>query len=1109
MINIQVNSCNTPIENLNLDALPQEIQEEFYDCINNIPYIKRLISLERCRAKDLPRDNEGKIIVDITKPHILEDTDYFRPSAIKFQKDGRYTDLRPNRNPNSEFYKWASEEIRRCFEGYVRPSDGEWITGDMYFFLNYCPIQILKKDAKGKNIRTIGFPAFWEGHYYKAHYLEQCRIEGNHAMELASRGKGKSYWGAAMLAKRFIFGESREVKEKVQSVVTASERKYIQGANQILDMFQYYIDFNAQNCPWPHSRITDSIQGLQWTMGYKDKTGIRRGSQNSVMGITSKDDESKLRGSRGVLYLLEEAGSFPRLLNLYQVLRPSVEDGNDTWGLIYGYGTSGDNESDFSSMQELMYNSKGYKIKGVDNIYDKEGQGRKFFTYFFPGYINRANCYDAQGNSDVTKAVLEILKDRYTVKYNTTDINAITKRIAEIPITPQEAILKAKGSIFPITQLNERLVQIDNNPNEFDEVLCGSLIMEKDGTVKYQLTNDLPIRDFPLKDNTARGSIEIYQMPEKDREGKVNPMRYIGGFDPYDNDQAESMSLGSFFILDLFTDKIVFEYTGRTMYAEELYEIVRLGCIFYNCKCLYEAHPHSQKVKLPSGETKLWKDIKVGDELLAPNGRTVKVIDIPVDKYMPIYKVTLKDGRTVMCNDGHLWQVYEGGYKQRMRLLTTRQLINIGVKNKYGNTNFFIPNAGIINYPHQDVPIDPYTMGLLIAEGAFTKFRKNKIRKCAKKIVQISASKEDMEFYKKHIPYQVKYIGTKGYSWHLFINNIDTILQSLDLLCKDSYTKHIPDIYLYNDYNTRLELLQGLMDGDGCAKTGGAPVYITASEQLSLDLQTLCRSLGMNCNCYKNESSYVNRKGFKSYHFRINIFANQCVFKLPRKANIQHIYNPSSKGSKANSLILRTAIESIEFSHYEMGKCVTVDSNDGLYLIGDYVVTHNCNKKGTFAYFSKMNCTHLLADTPEYLRDKQLIKYSSFGSSSKGVNASNAINNYANALIKDWLLQPVPQIIKEGNEEKQIEVPNLYFIKNRALIKELILYNPMINVDRIRALGMVMLYREEKRILFQGDMERTKDTLLDVNYKGNDSFFNDNYDVKFKSNINEFQREYS
>lgn len=50
------------------------------------------------------------------------------------------TNLRPNANPNSEFGKWIREEIRRIWYGYVRESDGAWVTGDMYFYLNYCPI---------------------------------------------------------------------------------------------------------------------------------------------------------------------------------------------------------------------------------------------------------------------------------------------------------------------------------------------------------------------------------------------------------------------------------------------------------------------------------------------------------------------------------------------------------------------------------------------------------------------------------------------------------------------------------------------------------------------------------------------------------------------------------------------------------------------------------------------------------------------------------------------------------------------------------------------------------------------------------------------------------
>lgn len=152
---------------------------------------------------------------------------------------------------------------------------------------------------------------------------------------------------------------------------------------------------------------------------------------------------------------------------------------------------------------------------------------------------------------------------------------------------------------------------------------------------------------------------------------------------------------------------------------------------------------------------------------------------------------------------------------------------------------------------------------------------------------------------------------------------------------------------------------------------------------------------------------------------------------------------------------------------------------------------YESNKKGLFAYFSKMNCTHLLADTPEYLRDKQLVKYSSFGSNSKGVNASAAINNYANDRIREWLLKPVITHIVEDGEPKEVTIPNLFNIKSRALLEELIAYTPELNVDRIRALGMVMLYREEKMILFQNKI--SEDNYKDSSYLGNDNFFNKNY----------------
>lgn len=64
--------------------MPEEVQEQFLDFVHNVPFIRNLISPTRLKAKDCPRDEDGKIIIDLTNPPILEDMDYFRPTALHF-----------------------------------------------------------------------------------------------------------------------------------------------------------------------------------------------------------------------------------------------------------------------------------------------------------------------------------------------------------------------------------------------------------------------------------------------------------------------------------------------------------------------------------------------------------------------------------------------------------------------------------------------------------------------------------------------------------------------------------------------------------------------------------------------------------------------------------------------------------------------------------------------------------------------------------------------------------------------------------------------------------------------------------------------------------------
>ncbi len=604
---IKMNKYQTELTEELVNSLPQEVQDQLFDIINNVEFVKRLISPTREYAKDRPRDDKGRIIVDLVNPHILENMDYFRPSAIHYEKYGTFTNLRPNANPNSEYGKWIREERRRIWDGYVRESDGEWVTGYLYWFLNYSPMMLSKireyKDKDGKKRkskradRVESLPECWEGIYWRFHCLDQAsngglynNFEGGqHMAELASRGKGKSYSLASILNHIFVVGENKDAHEKVKGIVTAYQKEYLT-KDGVLNKFVDMANFCATNTQFPRKRLKNSLQEMTWTMGYKDmELDIERGTQNTVLGVSSKDDESKLRGKRAAKILIEEFGTFPRLVDLYNVLLPSVQDGDIIFGQIYMLGTAGDNESDFAGAQEIMYNPRGYNMYALPNVFDKYNQGKPYFVFFFPGYVNRKGCYNEDGVSDIIKALIEILMNRYRVKYNSTDPNTIIKTIAEVPITPAEAIVKTSVNMFPVADLTERIGQLDSNPTEYNDVYVGDLVFGKDGQVEYKPTSAQPIRDFPHKDNKIEGAIEIFQMPEIDKNtNKPYNDRYILGADPYDDDESNTMSLGSIFVLDLWTDRIVAEYTGRPSFADDYYEICRKLCLFYNGRLNYE-----------------------------------------------------------------------------------------------------------------------------------------------------------------------------------------------------------------------------------------------------------------------------------------------------------------------------------------------------------------------------------------------------------------------------------------------------------------------------------------------------------------------------------------
>jgi hypothetical protein len=176
-----------------------------------------------------------------------------------------------------------------------------------------------------------------------------------------------------------------------------------------------------------------------------------------------------------------------------------------------------------------------------------------------------------------------------------------------------------------------------------------------------------------------------------------------------------------------------------------------------------------------------------------------------------------------------------------------------------------------------------------------------------------------------------------------------------------------------------------------------------------------------------------------------------------------------------------------------------------LLLFYNARLNYENNKKGLFGYFQRMNCTYLLTDTLEFLKDKDSYGKDTYGNKQKGTNASKPINDAARGLLRDWLIAPVVVQKEVDGVVQEVTIKRLYTLKCRALIEELAQWNPDGNFDRVSAMGMLMLLREDKMILFSGNPTKAKEQ-ENSNYAGNDTFFTQNYDARFKKQSSKFSR---
>ncbi len=371
----------------------------------------------------------------------------------------------------------------------------------------------------------------------------------------------------------------------------------------------------------------------------------------------------------------------------------------------------------------------------------------------------------------------------------------------------------------------------------------------------------------------------------------------------------------------------------------------------------------SSLVLTPTGWKKM-ADIHVGDYVSIPSGGKAKVIgEFPQGK-RPCYRLTMSDGTYAECSDEHYWLVQSPNQAHSnttfqehngVSLVTAKDILDLKER---GNLNvsanrLYLPYNNPIEFnENAQLPIPPYLLGLLIADGGITSgtitltIAEDDILDKIKTICN-EIGYELYQHKNSNIEYNLKCSSGSHKAW------LQNALRSLDLFGKKSTEKHIPELYLRASISDRQELLRGLFDGDGYVTKGANLNYSTSSKQLADDIADLIRGLGGYCSISKKTSPFYIKDGKRIYcndSYNIYLrFGND--FKPFSSKKHEAKYVEHSKKSRFRG---RKIINNIEYIGEEECKCIYIADPRHLYITDGYNVTHNtflANEIITNAYY--------------------------------------------------------------------------------------------------------------------------------------------------------------
>jgi hypothetical protein len=533
-------------------------------------------------------------------------TEVFKEEANHFEKHGYYCPD-PWGSPSWQMY-WE-EQFRRTQEGYE--TGGVKITGDHYFYLNFCPILRVEKNASGRKAKKIeNFPDFWDGDYNyfwateiayngidKAE-LEKLKLHisiqeeylngGRHIIVGKSRRKGYSFKNASKVVNKY-----NNTRNSL-SIIGAFDKKYLYPEGT-MGMATNYINFLNEHTGWRKNRDYVDKQEHKRASFKEVMNGvaIEKGYMSQIMALTFKDNPDIARGKDAAYVLLEEAGRFPNLKDSYMATEPTLKAGKYVTGQILIFGTGGDMESGTVDFAEMFYDPITYNLMPFINIWDDNAENTNC-GFFHPVFWNMDGFYDKTGNSLIKDAIDFEKKERdVIIKNSSNGVNVIQSRVQEYPFNPSEAFLTVSTNDFPITELRNRLNIVEREQIYYKKGQAVNFIKGEDGKVKAlpDLKNELqPVWHYKPKINELNGAPVIFEYPIPNSPKGLYKM----GYDPYQQDQSGGVSLGAVYVyksnsvFSFTRNKIVASYVGRMKTVDDTHRVVEMLAELYNAEIMHE-----------------------------------------------------------------------------------------------------------------------------------------------------------------------------------------------------------------------------------------------------------------------------------------------------------------------------------------------------------------------------------------------------------------------------------------------------------------------------------------------------------------------------------------